>query len=77
MQVLIDLFCSYKAFSLDKTLIASQPAPDSPTIFVDGYKVKMVDKFTYLGHTIDTAHLYREISAHVKKSTDVFTDLKD
>lgn len=55
MQVLIDLFCSYKAFSLDKTLIAFQPSLDSPIIFVDGYKVKIVDKFTYFGHTIDTA----------------------
>ena len=43
--------------SLDKTVVMFQPAPGTvyiePSIYTDGKKLKVVDKFTYLGSTIN------------------------
>lgn len=76
-----NFFHSYKAFnlsiSLNKTVVMFQPTPGSlyikPTIFVDGHKLKLVDKFTYVGSVISRhCTLDDKMSACVKKATDAF-----
>ena len=66
--------------SLDKTVVMSQPAPGTvyvePSIYTDGKKLKVVDKFTYLGSTINRfCSLDDEIALRLKKATGVFSSL--
>ena len=87
MQALMSsLSLSCKAFgltiSLDKTVVMFHPAPGAPytepSIFVDGHKVKVVDKFTYLGSTVNRhCMLDDEVCSRIKKATDAFAALKD
>ena len=60
-----------------KTEVLHQPAPENPynepTITVNGQKLKVVDKFTYLGSTFSRAvHIDDEVTARqpVRHSTD-------
>ena len=67
--------------SLDKTVVMFQPAPGTvyvdPSIYTDGKKLKVVDKFTYLGSTINRfCSLDDEIAICLKKATGAFSALK-
>ena len=67
--------------SLDKTVVMFQPAPGTvyvePSIYTDGKKLKVVDKFTYLGSTINRfCSLDDEIALRLKKATGAFSALK-
>ena len=86
MQCFMDrLSEACKAFgltiSLDKTVVMFQPAPGTvyvePSIYTDGKKLKVVDKFTYLGSTINRfCSLDDEIALRLKKATGAFSALK-
>ena len=59
--------------SLDKTVVMFQPASGTvfvePSIYTDGEKLKVVDKFTYLGSTINRFCSFDdEIALRLKKS---------
>ena len=67
--------------SLDKTVVMFQAAPGSvyvePSIYTDSKKLKVVDKFTYLGSTINRfCSLDDEIALRLKKATGAFSVLK-
>lgn len=50
----------------------------TPLIFMDVHKLKVVNKFTYVGSNINRhCNLEIAIFAHVKKATDAFADQKD
>ena len=60
--------------STKKTEVVHQPAPgkpyNEPTITVNGQKVKVVDKFTYLGSTLSRAvHIDDEVTARIAKAS--------
>ena len=60
--------------STKKTEVVHQPAPgkpyNEPTITVNGQKLKVVDKFTYLGSTLSRAvHIDDEITARIAKAS--------
>ena len=86
MQCIMDrLSEAYRAFgltiSLDKTVVIFQPAPGTvyvePSIYTDGKKLKVVDKFTYLGSTINRfCSLDDDIALRLKKATGAFSALK-
>ena len=86
MQCFMDrLSEACKAFdltiSLDKTVVMFQPAPGTvyvePSINTDGKKLKVVDKFTYLGSTINRfCSLDDEIALRLKKATGALSALK-
>ena len=87
MQHLMDLISkSCKAFgltiSIPKTEVMYQPAPGNhyvePIIFVEGVRLKVVDKFTYLGSTLNRfATLDDEITARIQKAALAFKSLED
>ena len=61
--------------SLNKTVVMFQPAPGTvyvePSIYTDGKKLKIVDKFTYLGSTINRfCSLDDEIALRLKKQRE-------
>lgn len=63
-------------------MVTFQPAPGSlyikPSIFVGGHKLKVTDKFTYLGGTIKRHYtLDDEVHDHLKEAADAFATLKD
>ena len=63
--------------SAQKTEVVHQPAPgkpyDEPTITVNGHKLKVVDKFTYLGSTLSRAmHIDDEATARIAKASVAF-----
>ena len=68
--------------SLDKTVVMFQPAPGTvyvePSIYIDGKELKVIDKFTYLGSTINRfCSLDDKIASRLKKATGAFSALKD
>ena len=68
--------------SLDKTVVMFQPALGTvyvePSIYIDGKELNVIDKFTYLGSTINRfCSLDDKISSRLKKATGAFSALKD
>ena len=58
-------------------MVVHQPAPGKPynesTITVNGQKLKVVDKFTYLGSTLSRAvHIDDEVTARIAKASVAF-----
>ena len=67
--------------STKKTEVVHQPAPgkpySEPTITVNGQKLQVVDKFTYLGSTLSRAvHIYDEVTARTAKASVAFGRLR-
>ena len=67
--------------STKKTEAVHQPAPgkpyNEPTITVNGQKLKVVNKFTYLGSTLSRAvHIDDEITARIAKASVAFGRLR-
>ena len=67
--------------STKKTEVVHQPAAgkpyNEPTITVNGQKLKVVDKFTYLGSTLSRAvHIDDEITARIAKASVAFGRLR-
>ena len=63
--------------STKKTEVVHQPAPgkqySEPTITVNGQKLQVVDKFTYLGSTLSRAvHIDDEVTARTAKASVAF-----
>ena len=64
-----------------KTEVVHQPAPgkpnSEPTITVNGQKLQVVDKFTYLGSTLSIAlHFDDEVTARTAKASVAFGRLR-
>ena len=64
-----------------KTEVVHQPAPgkpySEPTITVNGQKLQVVDKFTYLGSTLSRAvHIDEEVTARTAKASVAFGRLR-
>ena len=67
--------------STKKTEVVHQPAPgkpySEPTITVNGQKLRVVDKFTYLGSTLSRAvHIDDEVTARTAKASVAFCRLR-
>ena len=67
--------------STKKTEVVHQPAPgkpySEPTITVNGQKLQVVDKFTYLGSTLSRAvHIDDEVTARAAKASVAFGRLR-
>ena len=67
--------------STKKTEVVHQPAPgkpySEPTITVNGQKLQVVDKFTYLGSTLSRAvHIGDEVTARTAKASVAFGRLR-
>ena len=67
--------------STKKTEVVHQPAPgkpySEPTITVNGQKLQVVDKFTYLGSTLSRAvHIDDEVIARTAKASEAFGRLR-
>ena len=67
--------------STKKTEVVHQPAPgkpySEPTITVNGQKLQVVDKFTYLGSTLSRAvHIDDEVTARTAKASVAFRRLR-
>ena len=67
--------------STKKTEVVHQPAPEKPysepTITVNGKKLQVVDKFTYLGSTLSRAvHIDDEVTARTAKASIAFGRLR-
>ena len=67
--------------STKKTEVVHQPAPgnpyNEPTITVNGQKLKLVDKFTYLRSTLSRAvHVDDEVTARIAKASVAFERLR-
>ena len=67
--------------STKRTEVVQQPAPgkqyNEPTITVNGQKLKVVDKFTYLGSTLSRAvHNDDEATARIAKASVAFRRLR-
>ena len=67
--------------STKKTEVVHQPAPgkpySEPTITVNGQKLQIVDKFTYLGSTLSRAvHIDDEVTARTAKASVAFGKLR-
>ena len=67
--------------STKKTEVVHQPAPgnpyNEPTITVNEQKLKVVDKFTYLGSTLSRAvHIDEEVTARIAKARVAFVRLR-
>ena len=75
------LYADVITISTKKTEVVHQPAPgkpyNEPTITVNGQKLKVVDKFTYLGSTLSRAvHIDDEITARIAKASVAFGRLR-
>ena len=69
------------AISTKQTEVVRQPAPgklySEPTITVNGQKLQVVDKFTYLGSTHHRAvHIDDEVTARTTKASLAFGRLR-
>ena len=67
--------------SIKKIKIVYQPAPWKPykesTITVDGQRLQMLDKFTYLGSTLSrVVHFDDEVNARIAKGSAAFDQLR-
>ena len=67
--------------STKKNEVVHQPAPEKPysepTITVNGQKLQVVDKFTYLGSTLSRAvHIDDEVTARTAKASVAFGRLR-
>ena len=67
--------------SIPKTEVMYQPAPGNPylepVILVDGHKLKVVDKFPYLGSVMNRfCTLDDEVISRIQKATDAFKSLE-
>ena len=67
--------------STKKTEVVHRPAPgkpyNEPSITVKGQKLKIVDKFTYLGSTLSRAvHIDDEVTARISKTSVAFGRLR-
>ena len=67
--------------STKKTEVVHQPAPgkpySEPTITVNGQKLQVVDKFTYLGSTLSrTVHIDDEVTARTANASVAFGRLR-
>ena len=67
--------------STKKTQVVHQPAPgkpyNEPTITVNGQKLKIGDKFTYLGSTLSGAvHIDDEVTVRIAKASVAFGRLR-
>ena len=67
--------------STKTTQVVHQPAPgkpySEPTITVNGQKLQVVDKFTYLGSTLSRAvHIDGEVTARIAKASVAFGRLR-
>ena len=67
--------------SKKKTQVVNKPAPgqayNDPTITVNGQKLKVVDKFTYLGSTLSRAvHIDDEVTSGISKASVAFGRLR-
>ena len=67
--------------STKKTEVVHQPVPgkpySEPTITVNGQKLQVVDKFTYLGNTLSRAvHIDDEVTARTAKASVAFGRLR-
>ena len=67
--------------STKKTEVVHQPAPgkpySEPTITVNGQKLQVVDKFTYLESTLSRAvHIVDEVTARIAKASVAFGRLR-
>ena len=67
--------------STKKTEVVHQSAPgkpySEPTITVNGQKLQVVDKFTYLGSTLSRAvHIDDEVTARTAKASVAFSRLR-
>ena len=67
--------------STKKTEVVHQPAPgkpySEPTITVNGQKLRVVDKFTYLGSTLSRAvHIDDEVTARTVEASVAFGRLR-
>ena len=67
--------------STKKTEVVYQPAPgksySEPTITVNGQKLQVVDKFTYLGSTLSrVVHIDDEVTARIAKASVAFGRLR-
>lgn len=63
--------------NLEKTVVMYQPAPGTnhivPNIKVNGHRLSLVDKFTYLGSTVSqTATIDDEVNARISKASAAF-----
>ena len=76
---------SCKAFglqiSLDKTVVMFQPSPNNlycePEIFIEDFKLRVVEKFPYLGSTMShNCTLDEEIKLRLQKATVAFRGLE-
>ena len=68
-------------FNTKKTEVVNQPTPgkpySEPTITVNGQKLQVVDKFTYLGSTLSRAvHIGDEVTARTAKVNLAFCRLR-
>ena len=67
--------------SIKKTEVVYQPAPGKPykepTITVNGQRLQVVDKFTYLGSTLArVVHIDDEVNTRIAKASAVFGRLR-
>ena len=72
---------SEEKISTKKTEVVHQPAPgkpySEPTITVNGQKLQVVDKFTYLGSTLSRAvHIDDEVTARTANASVAFGRLR-
>ena len=73
---------SHSCDNYDLTISTKKkPAPgkpyNEPTITVKGQKLKVVDKFTYLGSTLSrTVHIDEEVTARITKAKVAFVRLR-
>ena len=70
---------SQLTISTNKPEVVYQPAPgkpySEPTITVNGQKLQVVDKFTYLGSTLSRAvHIDDEVTARTAKASVASAD---
>jgi hypothetical protein len=64
--------------SLKKTVVMAQPASLSPVILIDGSKLEVVDKFTYLGSTVSNSNsLDPELDIRIGKASSTFGRLAE
>ena len=64
------------SLGLKKTVVMYDPAPGSPTIFVEGNKLFVVNSFVYLGNTLSEGCSFdREISFRIEKASRSFSAL--
>ena len=71
------LFLTIIQFHSACHLISQRKPYNEPTITVNGQKLKVVDKFTYLGSTLSRAvHIDDEITARIAKASVAFGRLR-